>query len=107
MSAEGSHAGDAFITRRLLNSNPAIPPTLAFLELSNKVPTYKIRESELEASKEGHTLTDFNRDSSTNQSGKHAELPFCFGIQGIVFSLLLLSPPIAYFKIVRFLRLWS
>lgn len=61
------------------------------------VPSYIIGESELEASKEGRTLTDFkyacvgysvyldNRDSSTRQSDKNAELPFCVGLEVFAF----------------------
>ncbi|XWS54986.1 hypothetical protein CRYUN_Cryun10bG0136400 [Craigia yunnanensis] len=52
-----------------------------------------IGESDMEASKEGRTLTDFkyacvgysvyldSKDSSTHQSDKHAELPFCLGLE--------------------------
>ena len=57
------------------------------------VPSYIIGESELEASKEGRTLTDFkyacvgysvyldNKDSSIHQSDKHTELPLCVGLE--------------------------
>ncbi|XWS40099.1 hypothetical protein CRYUN_Cryun18bG0111000 [Craigia yunnanensis] len=57
------------------------------------VPSYIIGESEMEASKEGRTLTDFkyacvgysvyldNIDSSTHRSDKHVELPFCVGLE--------------------------
>ncbi|KAK8606097.1 hypothetical protein V6N13_102858 [Hibiscus sabdariffa] len=59
------------------------------------VPRYIIGEPELEASKEGRTLTDFkyacvgysvyldNKDSSAdnNQSEKPVELPFCLGLE--------------------------
>ena len=64
------------------------------------VPSYIIGESEMEASKEGRTLTDFkyacvgysvyldNNDSSTHRSDKHTELPFCVGLEVFPFCIL-------------------
>ncbi|XP_038693356.1 uncharacterized protein LOC119991180 [Tripterygium wilfordii] len=58
-----------------------------------QVPSYMVGETELEASKEGRKLTDFkyacvgysiyleNKDSSTNQKNRPAELPLCVGLE--------------------------
>ncbi|XVF40229.1 hypothetical protein PTKIN_Ptkin01aG0095000 [Pterospermum kingtungense] len=77
-------------TLKSKSQNPTyvgIPRTLP------QVPSYIIGESELEASKEGCTLIDFkyacvgysvyldNKDSSTHQSDKHAELPLCVDLE--------------------------
>ncbi|KAK9108950.1 hypothetical protein Sjap_017010 [Stephania japonica] len=63
--------------------------------IGDKVPSY-IGESEMEASKEGRTLSDFkyacvgysvhlnNKDSPTDPKEKEAELPFCVGIELLV-----------------------
>lgn len=72
------------------------------------VPRYIIGESELEASKEGRTLTDFkyacvgysvyldNKDSSAdNRSDKPVELPFCVGLEVFPFALPFFYLPIA------------
>ncbi|KAK6916630.1 hypothetical protein RJ641_019491 [Dillenia turbinata] len=58
-----------------------------------QVPRYIVGESELEASKEGRTLTDFKyacvgysvyldkKGTSTDADEKQAELPFCVGLE--------------------------
>ncbi|XWS67833.1 hypothetical protein CRYUN_Cryun04dG0038900 [Craigia yunnanensis] len=68
-------------------------PTCVGITRTLQVPSYIIGESELEASKEGRTLTDFkyacvgysvyldNKDSSIHQSDKHTELPLCVGLE--------------------------
>ena len=60
------------------------------------VPNYTIKESEIEATKEGHSLSDFkyacvgysvflsNKDSSMEKGEKQAELPFCAGLEVII-----------------------
>ena len=57
------------------------------------MPSYIVGETELEASKEGRSLTDFKyacvgysvflnkKDSSSDQQNKQAELPFCVGLE--------------------------
>ena len=57
------------------------------------VPGYIVGETELEASKEGRSLTDFKyacvgysvflskKDSSNDPQNKQAELPFCVGLE--------------------------
>ncbi|XVE93724.1 hypothetical protein REPUB_Repub01dG0218900 [Reevesia pubescens] len=76
-----------------LKSKSQNPTCVGIPRNLQQVPRYIIGESELEASKEGRTLTDFkyacvgysvyldNNDSSTPQSGKQAELPFCLGLE--------------------------
>ncbi|XP_022763184.1 uncharacterized protein LOC111308819 [Durio zibethinus] len=76
-----------------LKSKSQNPTCVGIPRTLQQVPSYIIGESELEASKEGRTLTDFkyacvgysvyldNKDSSTHQSGKQAELPFCVGLE--------------------------
>ncbi|XP_039038165.1 uncharacterized protein LOC120175622 [Hibiscus syriacus] len=78
-----------------LKSKSQNPTCVGIPRTLQQVPRYIIGESELEASKEGRTLTDFkyacvgysvfldNKDSSAdnNQSDKPAELPFCVGLE--------------------------
>ncbi|XVF67805.1 hypothetical protein PTKIN_Ptkin10aG0151300 [Pterospermum kingtungense] len=76
-----------------LKSKSRNPTCVGIPRTLPQVPSYIIGESELEASKEGRTLTDFkyacvgysvyldNKDSSTHQPDKHAELPFCVGLE--------------------------
>ena len=57
------------------------------------VPSYIVGETELEASKEGRSLTDFkyacvgysvyldDNDSSADSKDKTAKLPFCAGLE--------------------------
>ncbi|KAL4615922.1 hypothetical protein ACB092_07G161800 [Castanea dentata] len=76
--------------QRSKSKNPTcvgIPRTL------HQVPSYIVGETELEASKEGRSLTDFKyacvgysvflnkKDSSSDQQNKQAELPFCVGLE--------------------------
>ncbi|XVF01014.1 hypothetical protein REPUB_Repub04eG0051300 [Reevesia pubescens] len=76
-----------------LKSTSQNPTCVGIPRTLQQVPSYIIRESELEASKEGRTVTDFkyvcvgysvyldNKDSSTHHSDKSAELPFCVGLE--------------------------
>ncbi|KAK8700056.1 hypothetical protein V6N13_018461 [Hibiscus sabdariffa] len=78
-----------------LKSKSQNPTCVGIPSTLQQVPRYIIGESELEASKEGRTLTDFkyacvgysvfldNKDSSAdnNQPDKPAELPFCAGLE--------------------------
>ena len=63
------------------------------------MPSYIVGETELEASKEGRSLTDFkyacvgysvnlDKDSSSDQQNKQAELPFCVGLEVLYLYLL-------------------
>lgn len=68
------------------------------------VPSYVVGETELEASREGRSLTDFkyaclgysvyvdNKNSSSDQQNKQAELPFCVGLE----VLYLYSSPLVF-----------
>ncbi|MQL98698.1 hypothetical protein Taro_031414, partial [Colocasia esculenta] len=65
----------------------------SFRAVSRFVPGYMVGESELEASKEGRNLSDFkyscvgysvftdNKDDPSENGEKHAELPFCVGVE--------------------------
>ncbi|EOX97868.1 hypothetical protein QUC31_015471 [Theobroma cacao] len=76
-----------------LKSKSRNPTCVGIPKTLQQVPSYMIGESELEASKEGRTLTDFkyacvgysvyldNKDSSTDQAHKPVELPFCVGLE--------------------------
>ncbi|CAL0329268.1 unnamed protein product [Lupinus luteus] len=64
--------------------------------LPQAVPPYVVGETELEASKEGRTLTNFkyacigysvyldNKDSSADSKEKTAKLPFCVGLEVVL-----------------------
>ncbi|XP_019464849.1 PREDICTED: uncharacterized protein LOC109363161 isoform X1 [Lupinus angustifolius] len=64
--------------------------------LPQAVPPYVVGETELEASKEGRTLTNFkyacigysvyldNKDSSADSKDKTAKLPFCVGLEVVL-----------------------
>ncbi|KAF3435784.1 hypothetical protein FNV43_RR22876 [Rhamnella rubrinervis] len=69
-------------------------PTCAGISRTlQQVPSYIVGETELEASKEGRSLTDFKyacvgysvflnkNDSSKDPQNKQAELPFCVGLE--------------------------
>ncbi|KAJ7967252.1 Altered inheritance of mitochondria 23, mitochondrial [Quillaja saponaria] len=69
------------------------PTCVGFSRTLQQVPSYIIGETELEASKEGRSLTDFkyacvgysvyleNKDSSADPQDKTAKLPFCVGLE--------------------------
>uniref|UniRef100_A0A5B7BKJ3 DUF8204 domain-containing protein n=1 Tax=Davidia involucrata TaxID=16924 RepID=A0A5B7BKJ3_DAVIN len=75
------------------NSKSQSPMCAGFSRTLQQVPSYIVGESELEDSKEGHSLTDFKyacvgysvhldkKDPSTDPQEKQAELPFCVGIE--------------------------
>ncbi|XP_062177478.1 uncharacterized protein LOC133882347 isoform X2 [Alnus glutinosa] len=67
-------------------------PTCVGFSRALQVPNYVVGETEHEASKEGRNLTDFrygcvgysvylDKDSSSDQQNKQAELPFCVGLE--------------------------
>ncbi|KAI9182724.1 hypothetical protein LWI28_028251 [Acer negundo] len=76
-----------------LKSNSRNPVCVGIPRTLHQVPKYVVGETELEASKEGRNLKDFkygcvgysvyldNKDSSTEQLDKQAELPFCVGLE--------------------------
>ncbi|XVE67055.1 hypothetical protein DITRI_Ditri08aG0129400 [Diplodiscus trichospermus] len=76
-----------------LKSKSQNPTCVGIPRTLQQVPSYMIGESEMEASKEGRTLTDFkyacvgysvyldNKDSSSHQPDEHAELPICVGLE--------------------------
>ncbi|KAF1885226.1 hypothetical protein Lal_00029115 [Lupinus albus] len=77
-----------------LHKAKSINPTcLGFSTTLPQVPPYVVGETELEASKEGRTLTNFkyacigysvyidNKDSSADTKDKTAQLPFCVGLE--------------------------
>ncbi|KAK0581852.1 hypothetical protein LWI29_018749 [Acer saccharum] len=76
-----------------LKSKSRNPVCVGFPRTLHQVPRYVVGETELEASKEGRNLKDFkygcvgysvyldNKDSSTEQLDKRAELPFCVGLE--------------------------
>ncbi|KAK2665435.1 hypothetical protein Ddye_004009 [Dipteronia dyeriana] len=76
-----------------LKSNSRNPVCVGIPRTLQQVPRYVVGETELEASKEGRNLKDFkygcvgysvyldNKDSSTEQLDKQAELPFCVGLE--------------------------
>ncbi|XP_015892425.1 uncharacterized protein LOC107426696 isoform X2 [Ziziphus jujuba] len=69
------------------------PTCVGFSRTLQQVPSYIVGETELEASKEGRSLTDFKyacigysvflnkKDSSNDPQNKQAELPFCVGLE--------------------------
>ncbi|KAI3989131.1 hypothetical protein MKX01_033167 [Papaver californicum] len=82
----------------ILKSKERKPLCVGISRTLQLVPSHIVGESEVEASKEGRSLTDFkyaclgysvhmdskDKDPSTNPKGKHAELPFCIGIELLV-----------------------
>ncbi|KAI3959147.1 hypothetical protein MKX01_023823 [Papaver californicum] len=82
----------------ILKSKERKPLCVGISRTLQQVPSHIVGESEVEASKEGRSLTDFkyacmgysvhmdskDKDPSTNPKGKHAELPFCIGIELLV-----------------------
>ncbi|KAE9593359.1 hypothetical protein Lalb_Chr19g0138931 [Lupinus albus] len=80
-----------------LHKAKSINPTcLGFSTTLPQVPPYVVGETELEASKEGRTLTNFkyacigysvyidNKDSSADTKDKTAQLPFCVGLEVVL-----------------------
>ncbi|GMY05670.1 hypothetical protein FCV25MIE_00909 [Fagus crenata] len=76
----------------LQRSKSKNPTCVGFSRTLHQVPSYIVGETELEASKEGRSLTDFkyacvgysvnlDKDSSSDQQNKQAELPFCVGLE--------------------------
>ncbi|KAL5855968.1 hypothetical protein ACOSQ3_005798 [Xanthoceras sorbifolium] len=75
-----------------LKSNSQNPVCVGVPRTLQQVPRYIVGETELEASKEGRNLKNFkygcvgysvyvDKDSSTEQLDKQAELPFCVGLE--------------------------
>ncbi|XP_002267001.1 uncharacterized protein LOC100243531 [Vitis vinifera] len=77
----------------ILKSKSQNPRCIGISRTLHQVPSYIVGESELEASKEGRSLTDFryacagysvyldNKNPSADQEEKQAELPFCVGLE--------------------------
>ncbi|XP_077221136.1 uncharacterized protein LOC143854891 [Tasmannia lanceolata] len=80
----------------LLKSKARNPLCVGVTRTLPQVPSYIIGDSEVEASKEGRSLSDFkyacvgysvildNKDDPAVQQDKQAELPFCVGIELLV-----------------------
>ncbi|KAJ1440940.1 hypothetical protein SESBI_01615 [Sesbania bispinosa] len=72
------------------------PTCVGFSRTLQQVPPYVVGETELEASKEGRSLTNFkyacigysvyidNKDSSAETHDKTAKLPFCVGLEVVL-----------------------
>ncbi|KAG4988333.1 hypothetical protein JHK85_031316 [Glycine max] len=72
------------------------PTCVGFSRTLQQVPPFVVGESELEASKEGRSLTNFkyacvgysvyldNKDSSADSQDKTAKLPFCVGLEVVL-----------------------
>ncbi|KAK1301457.1 hypothetical protein QJS10_CPB12g01428 [Acorus calamus] len=79
-----------------LKPNAGKPICVGISRTLAQVPSYVVRESEMETSKEDRSPTDFkyacagysvfidNNESTTDQQKKQAELPFCVGIELLV-----------------------
>lgn len=77
----------------ILKSKSQNPRCVGISRTLQQVPSYIVGESELEASKEGRSLTDFKyacvgysvyldkRNQAPNLQEKQVELPFCVGIE--------------------------
>ncbi|KAL0536148.1 hypothetical protein IC582_025086 [Cucumis melo] len=77
----------------LQKSKSKTPTCIGLSKTLDQVPKYIVGETELEASKEGRSLTDFKyacvgysvylekKDSSNDVQNKQAELPFCVGLE--------------------------
>ncbi|OIW05666.1 hypothetical protein TanjilG_23452 [Lupinus angustifolius] len=80
-----------------LHKSKSINPTcVGFSTTLPQVPPYVVGETELKASKEGRTLTNFkyacigyslyldNKDSSADMKEKTAKLPYCVGLEVVL-----------------------
>ncbi|XP_008796877.2 uncharacterized protein LOC103712195 isoform X1 [Phoenix dactylifera] len=77
----------------VLRSEARNPLCVGITRTLQQVPNYTVKEAEIEATKEGHSLSDFkyacvgysvflsNKDNSMEKGEKQAELPFCAGLE--------------------------